>query len=153
MLLLTHSIYYLLCSSLILLGLNTEKKRKKSNQDLRERYSSFFFFFLKMVLFSSRCAMKRDVIIVMIFTILVLIILSRSSSIQAGRFITTKRRHNLSVARVQDYKNHHAFVITEMSTFKKFRGRSSKVRRKIDGNEDEEEKRIIPAGPNPLHNR
>ncbi|KAG2293512.1 hypothetical protein Bca52824_040181 [Brassica carinata] len=40
-----------------------------------------------------------------------------------------------------------------MSTFKKFRGRSSKVRRKIDGNEDEEEKRIIPAGPNPLHNR
>ncbi|CAH8391127.1 unnamed protein product [Eruca vesicaria subsp. sativa] len=107
-----------------------------------------------MVLFSSRYAtMKRDVVItMMIFTILVLIILSRSSSIQAGRFTTRQRKHNLSVARVQDYKNHHEFVITEMSTFNKFRGRSSKVRRKIDGNEEEEEKRIIPAGPNPLHN-
>ncbi|KAG2327100.1 hypothetical protein Bca52824_009828 [Brassica carinata] len=107
-----------------------------------------------MVLFSSRYAMKRDVVItVMIFSILVLIILSRSSSIQAGSFTTTKRKHNLSVARVQDYKNHPEFVIKEMSTFNKFRGRSSKVRRKIDGNKDEEEKRIIPAGPNPLHNR
>lgn len=96
--------------------------------------------------------MKRDVvIIVIIFTILVLIILSRSSSIQAGKFITSARKQNLSVVRV---KNHHEFVITEMSTFNKFRGRSSKVRRKIDGNEEEEEeKRIIPAGPNPLHNR
>ncbi|WZZ00734.1 hypothetical protein YC2023_073062 [Brassica napus] len=95
--------------------------------------------------------MKRDVVIIVIIFILVLIILSRSSSIQAaGSFITTKIKHSLSVARV---KNHHEFVITEMSTFNKFRGRSSKFRRKIDGNEDEEEKRIIPAGPNPLHNR
>ncbi|CAF1707058.1 unnamed protein product, partial [Brassica napus] len=44
--------------------------------------------------------------------ILVLIILSRSSSIQAaGSFITRKRKHSLSVARV---KNHHEFVITEI---------------------------------------
>ncbi|KAF8118411.1 hypothetical protein N665_0005s0174 [Sinapis alba] len=105
-----------------------------------------------MVLFSSRYARKRDVIviIVMIFTILVLVILSRSSSFQAGRFTTTtKRKHNLSVARV---KNHHEFVIKEMATFNRFRPSSSEDGRKIDGN-GEEEKRIIPAGPNPLHNR
>ncbi|ESQ31397.1 hypothetical protein EUTSA_v10005684mg [Eutrema salsugineum] len=99
-----------------------------------------------MVILSSRYAMKRDVVITVIFTILVLIILSRSSSILDGRFISTKRKHNLSVvARLQYYKNHHEF--------NKFRRRSSKVGRKIDGNEEEEEKRFIPAGPNPLHNR
>lgn len=101
--------------------------------------------------------MKRHVVIIVIFTILVLIIFSRSSSsLQAGRFATTKRKHNLSVGQLQYYKNHHEYVITEMSMFNKFRRRSSSnVRRKIDGDkeEEEEEKRSIPTGPNPLHNK
>ncbi|KAL0718452.1 hypothetical protein Bca4012_067774 [Brassica carinata] len=108
-----------------------------------------------MVILSSQYAMKRDVIIIVIFTILVLIILSLSSSIQAGRSITTKRKYNPSVGQLQYYKNHHECVtVEEASMFNKFRQGSSKVGRKIVGNEEEEEeKRFIPAGPNPLHNR
>ncbi|XP_010484273.1 PREDICTED: CLAVATA3/ESR (CLE)-related protein 21-like [Camelina sativa] len=110
-----------------------------------------------MLILSSRYAMKRDVVIIVI-TILVLIIFSRSSSIQAGRFSGTRRNDSyLSVARSQQYyKNHHEFVVIKgMSNFNKFRRRSSKVRRKIDGGdeEDQEEKRSIPTGPNPLHNK
>lgn len=96
--------------------------------------------------------MKRDVAIMVIFTILVVIILSRSSSFQAGRFMTTRRKHDLIVARSQYHKNHHEFVITEMSMLNKFKGKSSKVRRKINGDEEEAEKRSIPTGPNALHN-
>ncbi|RID43968.1 hypothetical protein BRARA_I00799 [Brassica rapa] len=107
-----------------------------------------------MVILSSRYAMKRDVLISLVFTTLILIILSRSSSIQAGRSNTTKRKHNQSVGQLQYYKNHHESVtVEEMSVFDKFRRGSSNVRRKIVGNEEEEEKRFIPAGPNPLHNK
>ncbi|XP_048595460.1 CLAVATA3/ESR (CLE)-related protein 21-like [Brassica napus] len=104
-----------------------------------------------MVILSSLYAIKRDVLISLVFTTLILI-LSRSSSIQAGRSNTTKRNHNPSVGQLQYYKNHHESVTVEkMSVFDKFRRGSSKVRRKIVGNE--EEKRFIPAGPNPLHNK
>ncbi|CAA0412047.1 unnamed protein product [Arabidopsis thaliana] len=67
--------------------------------------------------------------------------------------MTTGRNRNLSVARSLYYKNHHKVVITEMSNFNKVRRRSSRFRRKTDGDEEEEEKRSIPTGPNPLHNK
>ncbi|CAN8251591.1 unnamed protein product [Cochlearia groenlandica] len=91
--------------------------------------------------------MKRDVVIIVIFTILVLIILSRLSSIEAERFIiATKRKPSLRFVRLQYKKNNQEYVVKEMSMFSKLRRRSSK-------NVEEEEKRVIPAGPNPLHNR
>ncbi|KAH0908942.1 hypothetical protein HID58_032263 [Brassica napus] len=114
---------------LIILRLKKEKEKdlcsktkKRKDQDLREILELLYFFPFSIF------------------------------SIQAGRSNTTKRNHNPSVGQLQYYKNHHESVTVEkMSVFDKFRRGSSKVRRKIVGNE--EEKRFIPAGPNPLHNK